>query len=58
MGTECEGVAVMGVNARTGAATCAIPKRPVRGADRIFAKLRTHTGTEAIASLLGSRPTR
>lgn len=55
----------MDVNSRTVATTCGITKGPVRShgdrvnrTDRIFAKLPTRTRTEAIASLLGSRPTR
>lgn len=53
------------VKTRGSGATCAITKAPVRGGGdpsgrtgRIFAELRTRTRPEAIASWLGSRPTR
>ncbi|WP_328942806.1 response regulator transcription factor [Streptomyces sp. NBC_00250] len=48
-----------GLNNRQIAATCFITEKTVKNhINRIFAKLHTHTRAEAIASWLGTRPTR
>ncbi|WP_323182593.1 LuxR C-terminal-related transcriptional regulator [Streptomyces sp. NBC_00094] len=48
-----------GLNDRQIAATCSITEKTVTGhVDRVFAQLHPTTRAEAIASWLGTRPTR